>query len=97
MNAAALYSVLQVDMDVGKGSRDGGASGGGAAGKLLSVVSTFMSCLALAGLVVILVQNQQMQGDIKQTSTQKSPWVPDSAQQEEALREVKIESVIAMM
>ena len=82
-------------MDVKKGSRDGGTSGGGPASKLLSVVSTFVSCLALAGLLVVLVQNQNMQGDVKRMSTQKSPWVPDSAQQEEALREVKIESVIA--
>ena len=65
-------------MDVGKG-------------KLLSAVSTFMSCIALAGLLVVLVQNQQMQGDVKRASTQKTLWTPDSAQQERALREVRID------
>lgn len=75
-------------MDVEKGNR-GTASGGGAAtGNLLTAVSMFVSCLALAGLLVVLVQNHQMQGDVQHTSTFKAHWVPDSARQEKALREV---------
>lgn len=70
-------------MDIEKGRFSRGAT----TSRLLTVTSTLVSCLALAGMVVLFVQNQQMQANMKQT---KNVRIPDAARQERALQEVRI-------
>ena len=88
-------------MDIEKGSQSllSTSSGSNRTPKLLVAVSILISSLALAGTLVLIVQNQQMQADMNrltsQDSTQNpnSAHIPDLAARERALREV---SVIAM-
>lgn len=77
-------------MDIEKGSGDAVSStmSHQATNKLLTAASTFVSCIALAGMLVLLVQNQQTKADVKQLSVPKSVRFPDADQQEMALREV---------
>lgn len=78
-------------MDIEKGSGDAVSStmSHQATNKLLTAASTFVSCIALAGMLVLLVQNQQTKADVKQLSVPKSVRFPDADQQEMALREVR--------
>ena len=79
-------------MDVESGSCRSGRSSQsvGATGRLSAAVSIFVSCVALAGVLVLLMQNQRMEADMKQLSSPKTARAPDSAHQERALEEVKI-------
>lgn len=64
--------------------------------KLLVAASIFISCLALAGTLALIVQNQQMQADMNRLTSQDSTrnpdhaQIPDLAEQERALREVSV-------
>lgn len=73
-------------MDIEKGRSSRGAT----TSRLFAVTSTLMSCVALAGMVVLFVQNQQMQANVKQISAPKNVRIPDAARQERALQEVRI-------
>ena len=58
-------------------------------GKIFSAASTLLSCIALVGLMTVLVQNWKMQADVQRLSlSQKTVWVPDNVLQEKALHEV---------
>ena len=73
-------------MDIEKGRFSHGAT----TSRLFTVTSILVSCLALAGMVVLFVQNQQMQTNMKQISVPRNVRIPDAARQERALQEVRI-------
>ena len=80
-------------MDIEKGSSSTASSNRGASSKLLITVPILVSCVALAGTLVLFVQNQQMQADMDRLSSPervRSVWTPDASQQEQALREVRM-------
>lgn len=73
-----------MDIEKGRFGREAAPS------RLLTVTSTLVSCVALAGMVVIFVQNQRMQANMGEMSAPKAVRIPDAAQQERALQEVRI-------
>ena len=86
-NLLSLYHSDCMDMDIEMGNSKIGS--GSKMQKLVSMSSLLFSCMALAGMLVLLVQNQQMQASLSQFARQDNPWAPDASQQERALREVR--------
>lgn len=76
-------------MDVEKGVRER-LGHGPVTSRLLTMMPILVSCVALAGMVVLFVQNQQIQTNVKELSSPKKVSIPDAARQERALKEVRI-------
>ena len=82
-----------MDVESGKTSA---ARGGSRLPRVFAAASTFVSCLALGGVFLLVLHNQSLQTQIDglQQATQSAVRVQDSAQKKIARREVSMEMEI---